>query len=1274
MSAHSHRSIQGTVPDIAAVDSKKSAMRGNLRPPDSVSGTPPATQAVPEPRRNTVVPPLVNDAHSMPPTKKDAATLSPARAQTRSVGREGYSGSTLKNYAAERPSSQYPAVPEKLFVSFADAAEGKLHSSETQSPTLPVREHSVIVTEGKRYCPVVNELPGNQSFYPFSPFKPITTAPWKGAAVDESHVPEVSHGYDGNQNLSLAAPQVRSQGFAGITERGIFEAPRGGLKRVLCGHIEEEQPRDGNDPINSFTFFVGANDADERPSSIPDKCTVSSPLAVCPASSSAANAPYGAPPLQRISSSLGGGDFAGVGPDRVRGDLVTGETAKLVHALWRSSARQLSDSRPPSRNGDYRSGNLSPLAPPSAGLCTGGHPGMSPNASLAFDEEKAADHFRSLPMHHALSCSSRENLEDDTVSLIAVWESLKSEALMRNILFGFRVTAFAVLPTFLLVEHPRTRDWFVSGSLLPILAGLFVRPSLGASIAMAVIAFQTVAVFMTWGIIMNAVGARNNLSGWWCGAIFGCAFFSLFGDLPAKRLMMMFVIIIMQTEHSPGGETLTFVGKYAANVVIAAFFTVLAASLPYPTLSYKQADESLLNLHKLHSAGVGNAMKSFWAPVSMDAKMALKQIPFVKINALTTNVRTAINFATYEPFELNLNNILRNERLVFLQRIKMHLYAMSAASANRLENVHWLHRSQIQQDIREFEKRVQTPAMNLADEVMRLLVQIGRYLDPNELCAKVSFADMAEKTQILSDLIERQQLEMLLMRNLSEEETNACLGLLGFHYSLIDIAVELQRFENRMKTFDPSHYPSVWRRAFNFFFYDRWCDFWSELPKRLAMSTPYNIRLLKDTIRYTGGFAVACAFTLNYDRENVYYFGMTILIRLAQQTASETLAIGIHRICGLCIGVSLSYFTASQVHNLAGITALTMAWVFVSMCFSLHPVYGCGAQYVAVTSVAGLRLATSPSLLLARLIDNVFAFISYYLICTFVFPVDPIRVLWNMRTKCFIRINDLAQIIVSLGCAPITQEGRETDFLVAKARALVKEQQALLKQYGDWVPKCATEPTIRGGDYPTAACASLRLCLGEVMSLEEALVSSMERLHRLREQPPGIILRDMMELTRPFLLDAGKLIRHFCQCMIDATEQWRTWSMEESLHTIWKTVLACRSLHHVTGNIQRNFYAAALQVDHADRQALNMYVNASIVEEALSKGLDSAALLDTKDEDLVKRLLATSIQISKDKVISRDDIQAFNALVIVFELLFKSLSELLPPIIQIYEYEKSRHV
>ncbi|EPY22362.1 hypothetical protein AGDE_13418 [Angomonas deanei] len=122
---------------------------------------------------------------------------------------------------------------------------------------------------------------------------------------------------------------------------------------------------------------------------------------------------------------------------------------------------------------------------------------------------------------------------------------------------------------------------------------------------------------------------------------------------------------------------------------------------------------------------------------------------------------------------------------------------------------------------------------------------------------------------------------------------------------------------------------------------------------------------------------------MNYDKENVYFFGMAILIRISQQTASETLQIGAQRLAGLILGVSLAKVVVDNTHNLAEKTALTCCFDFILLALSHYEPYFQAVQYAIVTSITTQKYFATPEMLVQRLADNVFAFIFYVFICIF---------------------------------------------------------------------------------------------------------------------------------------------------------------------------------------------------------------------------------------------------------------------------------------------------
>ncbi|CCW70646.1 unnamed protein product [Phytomonas sp. Hart1] len=296
----------------------------------------------------------------------------------------------------------------------------------------------------------------------------------------------------------------------------------------------------------------------------------------------------------------------------------------------------------------------------------------------------------------------------------------------------------------------------------------------------------------------------------------------------------------------------------------------------------------------------------------------------------------------------------------------------------------------------------------------------------------------------------------------------------------------------------------------------------------------------------------------------------------------------------------------------------------------------------------------------------------YLLICFFIFPVDPIHCLWNARVKAFISLNSTLQSIVALGCAPITVSGLEAKFLADTARKAVSEQRLLLKEYTNWMPKAEAEPTLRGGEYPVFACRKLLLYLKEMSALEESVLDAMVKLHRPRENSPSVLVLDIMELIRPFMIDAAKIVHRFFQSVIDATESPLQWSMEDALNTAWKAQLACRSLKRVTGNIQRNFFAAYQELSPDEKHQLNPYWSSSRMVSPRPEYEFSST--KSFDDDTIQRFLTLSFHLSAKSLLFNEDVAAFNTIVTVFDLILRVMGRILPHMIAIHEFERSRFV
>ncbi|CCW62808.1 unnamed protein product [Phytomonas sp. EM1] len=180
----------------------------------------------------------------------------------------------------------------------------------------------------------------------------------------------------------------------------------------------------------------------------------------------------------------------------------------------------------------------------------------------------------------------------------------------------------------------------------------------------------------------------------------------------------------------------------------------------------------------------------------------------------------------------------------------------------------------------------------------------------------------------------------------------------------------------------------------------------------------------------------------------------------------------------------------------------------------------------------------------------------------------------------------------------------------------------------------------------------------------------MVKLHRPRERPPSVLVLDIMELIKPFMIDASKIVHRFFQSVIDATESPLQWSMEDALRTTWKAQLACRSLKRVTGNIQRNFFAAYQELSAEEKHELNPYSSSSRMVSPRQEYEFSS--VKSFDDDTFQRLCTLSFYLSAKPLLSHEDVAAFNVIVTVFDLILRIMGRILPHVIAIHEFEKSR--
>eukprot|EP00796_Vickermania_ingenoplastis_P013271 gene13271-9113_t len=900
------------------------------------------------------------------------------------------------------------------------------------------------------------------------------------------------------------------------------------------------------------------------------------------------------------------------------------------------------------------------------------HPGAEgkpAQPSLAENEERHG----ALPLPYTESCVSSNDLNFDGMEIPDFWLAFKSSSVIQNAIFGFRVMFFAVLPAFVLVENKSTSGYFAAGLLLPTFAAALALPNLGLQCQMTVMMIQTSFVLFLWGTFVQMTNMAEHRISWWFAMFLICFLLYLMGDLPAKRIMMVFVIMVMESELQlkPSPES-HFPRDFARDFVFAAMFPQIAAIIPFPIFAYRVANNQMKALHNLYAAALGNAMKSFWAPVLIDAEIARSQIPWVKIRDCTTLIQMLMKAIAYEPVEFGLKNIFRGERLDHLSKVRWCIYSLAASSSlhSDLRQISLL--VPFSDDLKQSQKRMQDLAFRLSAELMRVLSELGEAICPEEV-KKIDFALLAELGTAMDDLIKQERENTLLSKKFSVTETNYIIRTFSFHFTVIKIVGELLKVEAWAVNFDRSKYPTFLQRAFRFTVGDYWRDFWIELPKRLTLASPRDVRMVKDGIRYSLGFTVAVGFTLITSKSEIYYFGMAILARIAQQTASETLQIGIMRICGLAFGASFAHLISRTTTELWQSSMMMVTLGFFCVTIQQHALYGQVGQYAVITLIAGIPIAQqSTEKLMNRVTDNVFAFSFYLIICLVVFPVDPIRVVRNYRTKCMKAANEVTQNLMVLGCCPITQNAEEAKSIIAEAEKIMAEQHNNLLEAQAWNAKAAVEPALRGEVFPDKASGSLIIHLAEFSSLQESLLDSMKLLHRTRTTDPSRLIREILELIRPFLLDAGRLIQRYLQLLIDAAEKPFEWSLEKTALQVWRCELSILSIRKVMGNVQLSFIAALLPDRQLDTSRVTQYVNATAMEAAVMQ--DNMRDLDTQGSFAIQTLMGSFRQALVKAVISREDLCVFESICGHFALMMRTIANCLKHAIDIHSYEQSRRL
>lgn len=887
--------------------------------------------------------------------------------------------------------------------------------------------------------------------------------------------------------------------------------------------------------------------------------------------------------------------------------------------------------------------------------------------------KSCSETYFNLAIPYTESCISIKDLDRDSPSLLETWNALRSANMFQYLLKALRVMIFSVLPCFLLVHLPSTRDWFTAGPLVPTVAAALISDNVAEQMKLTLMIIQVSAFLVVVGVTVTFTNLEIYPVAWWFTVLMVPFFIGILFNFQAKRMTMVYVIMMMEFSLQSTSKSSTFAVFFSLDLIIASLFALLSALLPYPIFAYRLADQQMDKVHHIYADTLSKIVKSFCSPVLLEAEVARKQISWVELRQERKVLDQLIQSVPYELAEFGLKNVFRQRRLQHLGKIRWGLYSLAASSALHNEFRKELLLVVENDVVKSVQKRLSTLAISLTEEANVVLIAVGTSIYPKEV-RKIDFSRLADLCSAMENLIDSERDSTLLGKPLSANQTNSLLRLFAFYTTLLTSISELLHIESWAVNFDPKPYPTAWKRLKLLLLGDYNSNFGRDLLSRVLLSTPEDARVVKDSVRYTLGLFVAVAFAHWHSSSmtNNYFYGMGILSRLAQQTASETLQIGIMRIAGLALGASFSHFISSFSLGLWFTMLLIFLFGLICVTVSNHPSYGHVGQYALMVSVAVIPTtgAISSEYVLNRIAANCFAFTAYLAVCLAVFPLDPIYVVSNYYSKVVRALNEMTHLLVALGCCPIAEGRGAGTFLLERAKALLLVQQKQLAEVSQWNITAGAEPTLRGIPYPMSTFTNLFLHFAELTSLQEGILESMESLHRHRLEAPNLVIYGMLELIRPFLIDVAKITQCFFQYCIDASEKPFEWSITKAVGELWKAKLSIISLQKVTGHIQRSFITAVLPHRQSTDAQKNgtYYVPAEKIEEDT---LQDSFANQSFQESFSSTMESFMVKLRKSAV-DRVDFCVFEKIVVNFILLVSTMSNCLDFIVVVHKFELSR--
>ncbi|ORC87527.1 uncharacterized protein TM35_000211330 [Trypanosoma theileri] len=742
------------------------------------------------------------------------------------------------------------------------------------------------------------------------------------------------------------------------------------------------------------------------------------------------------------------------------------------------------------------------------------------------------------------------NLNDDTVSLKTYWYLVVSPDFYRPLFIALRITVVGLLPLMVVADmYPHI---FPMYSAMSLFVAAYGQETIGEQFVFAIIGTQVGVWVMLWGSLMYLFNLLEHPIAWWCAVFFGPFFVALTGDWRGKRLCILLSLLVMGVQRAlwdRGMQSSTLAVKVGRDLIIPVGFAIVQAFLPPFTIT-SRADAAMADAWVHVGSIVRNAATACWSEDPFETVLALARISTDPINSCLDTVPQKLFFITYEPWESTLRLQLRKERVEWLRRLMPMLHALAGAARKlNLEQAKEPHQDGIENNSFSLSKTSMDVLLNPLNEFLdaldATLKALGSFLNPKEVVEKVPFDELEAATTKLQSAIDKLHFDMMKRK---EGPPNAVqyMHLVFAHLMMVLLGEELVKYAELMRHFDRKRYKSTSRHILEFFFLDYWNDFWTELPKRITLATPRDVRLAKDAFKLACGYTLALIYALTIDTESIYYFGMAILVGVGLPTVGESLVLGAQRLTGLMLATSISYLVYNHHRNDVEKYALISLAVFLSLFLRIIPGYFQLGFYTALMLPTMFHLVASPLMSLSRLMSCTFTAFTYHAIIVLVFPIDPIKVLHGKESKAVKDISDNFTDSIDFLQSPVKEEETGTVEFLLELKKRCAGMWASVRQLPPLFQTAATEPTIRGLPFPKHHHEELIPVLRRLASSVDIIVLGLLSIHRKRVAPVDPALKQTLHSIKPLVRGINRYSLLVMQDFVDAVEKPTIWTYNNS--------------------------------------------------------------------------------------------------------------------------------